>query len=343
MSSSILASRFEEFLVYRSTAKLSSHTVKAFRQDFAGIAERLAALSGTSIDELGCDVIDKAQMRTVFADFAGTHSAASSDAVGRRRNTLCDYLFTSDIIEANPMAAVLRPKAEKTVPRSFDEDAVQRLLETLAEPDDQNSRAWPERDLAIIFTALLTGCRLSELVVLNIGDLRDVDSTGRTKAITVHGKGNTERVLSAEAGLVDVLTNYLESRLRRFPGSGKVRSSPTDSPWRKLRAADALFVGADGERITGPTIQYRVERTYRRAGINGHRAKGALVHQLRHTFATSLADADVNVYTLMRLLGHEAMTTTQRYTQGAGKETRAASALNPVYQMVESVISTPSS
>ena len=58
-------------------------------------------------------------------------------------------------------------------------------------------------------------------------------------------------------------------------------------------------------------------------------------HQLRHTFATSLADSDVNVYTLMRLLGHESMTTTQRYTQGAGKETRVASATNPVYRLIE--------
>lgn len=198
------------------------------------------------------------------------------------------------------------------------------------------SLAWQERDLAIVFTALLTGCRLSELVVMNVGDLRDVDATGRTKAITVRGKGNKERVLTAEAALVDVLTDYLESRLSRFPDSSKARSSPTDSPWRRLRAKDALFVGTDGERITGPTIQYRVERAYRRAGINGQRAKGALVHQLRHTFATSLADENVSVYTLMRLLGHEAMTTTQRYTKGAGKETRTASALNPAYRMLAS-------
>lgn len=45
-----------------------------------------------------------------------------------------DYLFTSDIIEANPMAAVLRPKAQKSVPMSFDHDAVQRLLQALTQP-----------------------------------------------------------------------------------------------------------------------------------------------------------------------------------------------------------------
>ncbi len=331
MDDDLLASRFEEFLVHRSTAKPSAHTVKALRQDFTAIAKGLADLNGTTVDQLGCDVVTKDQMRAVFADFAGTHSAASIRRCWSTWNGLCEYLFTADSIVANPMSAVLRPKQPKTIPKSFDNDAVKRLLASLSGPDDDHVRAWQERDFAIVLTALLTGCRLSELVVMNIGDLRDIDASGRTKAIMVHGKGNKERVLTAEAGLVDVLTSYLASRLERFPGSGKVRSSPADSPWRRFRGTDPLFVGADGDRITGTTIQYRVARAYRRAGINGQRAKGALVHQLRHTFATLLADADVNVYTLMRLLGHEAMTTTQRYTAGAGADTRAASATNPAY------------
>lgn len=333
-----LTGGFEAFLVHRSTAKPSPHTVKAYRQDFDAIAKRLAAADGTSVDQLGYDVVAKDKMRVVFADFADTHSAASIRRCWSTWNGLCDYLFTSDSIVANPMSAVLRPKPAKTIPKAFDNDAVRRLVSSLStpEPDDANARAWQERDFAIVLTALLTGCRLSELVVMNVGDLRDIDATGSTKAIMVHGKGNKERVLTAESALVDVLTDYLASRLQRFPGSGKARSSPTDSPWRRFRGTDPLFVGADGARITGPTIQYRVERAYRRAGINGQRAKGALVHQLRHTFATSLADADVNVYTLMRLLGHEAMTTTQRYTAGAGKDTREAAAHNPAYAAVHS-------
>jgi hypothetical protein len=51
-------------------------------------------------------------------------------------------------------------------------------------------------------------------------------------------------------------------------------------------SAAPLFVGADGERITRGTLQYRVLRAFRRAGIDADRARGALVHGLRHTFAT---------------------------------------------------------
>jgi integrase len=95
-----------------------------------------------------------------------------------------------------------------------------------------------------------------------------------------------------------------------------------------------LFVGADGDRITRGRLQYRVLRAFKKAGINGERASGALVHGLRHTFATELANANVSVYTLMKLLGHESMVTSQRYVDGAGTETRAASELNPLYELL---------
>jgi integrase len=98
-----------------------------------------------------------------------------------------------------------------------------------------------------------------------------------------------------------------------------------------------LFLGADGERITRGTLQYRILRAFKKAGINGERASGASVHGLRHTFAT----ANVSVYTLMKLLGHESMVTSQRYVDGAGTETRAATELNPLYDILSTAKSAP--
>jgi integrase len=77
-----------------------------------------------------------------------------------------------------------------------------------------------------------------------------------------------------------------------------------------------------------------VLRAFEKAGLNGQRAQGALVHGFRHTFATELASADVSVYTLMKLLGHESMTTSQRYVAAAGNETRSAAARNPLYALI---------
>ena len=55
------------------------------------------------------------------------------------------------------------------------------------------------------------------------------------------------------------------------------------------------------------------------------------MHGLRHTFATDLANANVSVYELRTLLGHESLATSQRHVAGAGRETRAAAARNPLY------------
>jgi integrase len=57
---------------------------------------------------------------------------------------------------------------------------------------------------------------------------------------------------------------------------------------------------------------------------------------LRHTFATELANSDVSVYTLMKLLGHESMVSSQRYVSAAGAETRAAAAKNKLYDLLKS-------
>ena len=70
-----------------------------------------------------------------------------------------------------------------------------------------------------------------------------------------------------------------------------------------------------------------VLRAFRSAGIDSSRARGALVHGLRHTFATELANADVSVYTLMNLSGHESISTSQWYVTAAAHETRVAAGL----------------
>jgi integrase/recombinase XerC len=78
-----------------------------------------------------------------------------------------------------------------------------------------------------------------------------------------------------------------------------------------------------------------VLRAFKKAGLGGQRARGALVHGFRHTFATELANENVSVYALMKLLGHDSMATSQRYVDGAGTQNRAAAAQNPLYGLIE--------
>jgi integrase/recombinase XerC len=199
---------------------------------------------------------------------------------------------------------------------------------------DRNSKRqtdWAQRDLALVLTALLTGLRADELRQCDIGDIRTTDHGGAV--IHVKGKGGKERSVPIEAELLSVIETYLESRATRFPGATKGKADIAESALSRWPARSPLFVGRDGERITRGTLQSR-KRAFKRAGPDAQPVPGALVHGLRHTYATELAGSDVSVYTLMKLLGHESMTTSQRYVTAAGTETRSAAARNGLYALI---------
>ncbi|AFM20257.1 site-specific recombinase XerD (plasmid) [Mycolicibacterium chubuense NBB4] len=272
------------FLADRAVRKPSSHTTKAYRQDFEAIAILIAG-TGEDVVNHSADAVSKDNVRAAFAAYASTHSVASIRRCWSTWNSLCNCLFTAEVIEANPVPLIGRPKVPKTLPKSYPAHAITDLIAAI-DSDYGSTRAsdWAERDRAIVFTSLLAGLRADELLNANVGDIRRADGG-------------------------DASSNF----------------SPT---------ADHL-VGADGDRMTRGTLQYRILRAFKRAGINGERANGALVHGLRHTFATELANANVSVYTLMKLLGHESMVTSQRYVDGAGTETRAAAALNLLHGLLK--------
>jgi site-specific recombinase XerD len=325
----VLPEWFVAFLADRAVRKLSPHTSKAYRQDFEAIATLIAG-SADAVPDLRTDELTKDSLRTAFAAYATTHSAASIRRCWSTWNTLCTFLFTADQLEANPMPSIGRPKVPKSLPKSYPASAVTDLVAAIdADHGSTRHTDWPERDRAIVFTSQLAGLRADELLNANVGDIRRADDGG---VLQVRGKGNKDRRIPIGAELLQVFDDYLQTRNIRFPSTRRLR--PGDDTFGKFSPTAPLFVGSDGERITRGTLQYRILRAFKNAGINGERPGGALVHGLRHTFATELANANVSVYTLMKLLGHESMVTSQRYVDGAGTETRAASELNPLYDLL---------
>jgi integrase/recombinase XerC len=324
---------FTQFLNDRQTRKPSAHTMKAYRQDFIAIATLI-----TDGDPLRLTIVDitKQTMRTAFAAYARDHEAASIRRCWSTWNVLCTFLYTGEQLAGNPMQLVGRPKLAKPLPKALPRTAVEALLATVSQ--DQGSRRqtdWAERDLALILTALLSGLRADELRQADIGDVRTTDDSAAV--IHVKGKGGKERSVPIEAELLSVIEIYLDSRAIRFPGATQHKADVARSALSRWSARSPLFVGRDGERITRGTLQSRIKRAFKRAGPDAQPVPGALVHGLRHTYATELASSDVSVYTLMKLLGHESMTTSQRYVTAAGTETRSAAARNHLYALVPNV------
>lgn len=321
---------FDDFLTDRGTRKPSAHTLKAYRQDFDAISAHLLA-NGTNILASPSEVITMETMRAAFAGYAKNHEAASIQRCWSTWNTLCTFLYTSQRLTANPMPLVGRPKAKKTLPKALPTASVEALVAGIDTDEGHRPSDWKERDRALILTSLLAGLRTEELQRANIADVRRTDDGA---VIHVRGKGGKDRRVPIEPALVAVLDTYLDSRAVRFPDKTKRRSSGATglSAWP---ATAPLFVGPDGDRITRGTLQYRVLRAFRRAGIDADRARGALTHGLRHTFATELAQGGISVYALMKLLGHESLVTSQRYITAAGTETREAASQNRLYTLLE--------
>ena len=147
---------FAAFLADRGTRKPSAHTLKAYRQDFAAIATLIAGGDDLSGMALGAITIDT--MRTAFAQYAETHEAASIQRCWSTWNVLCTFLYTSELIAANPMPLVGRPKLAKTLPKALPGDSVAALLAALSsDPEPRRRSEWIERDRALILTGLLAG------------------------------------------------------------------------------------------------------------------------------------------------------------------------------------------
>ena len=190
---------FSVFMADRAVRKPSPHTAKAYRQDFAAIAILLAGDSHRVADLTPTDLTRDA-LQAAFAIYADAHESASIRRCWSTWNTLCGFLYTGELIGANPMPLIGRPKVAKSLPKSFGQDTVADLLRAIDATDPSPRRSnWAERDRAIVLIAVLAGLRADELIRTNIGDIRPTEEGG---VVQLRGKGNEDRRIPVERPLI---------------------------------------------------------------------------------------------------------------------------------------------
>lgn len=191
------------------------------------------------------------------------------------------YMKLLGLRDDDPASVVAGPKIERKLPEHLGESDVRRLLRTtVAGRDDVQRR----RDLAIMELLYASGLRRAEITTI---DLKDVDL--KSREIRVHGKGSKERVVVFNHSAAKAIEAYL-----------RVRPRSRD---------DALFLGRGGKRLS-PMHVWRIFRDiYKMSGIDAH----ASPHTLRHSFATHLAENEVDLETIREFLGHESLATTGIY------------------------------
>ena len=165
-------------------------------------------------------------------------------------------------------------KKPRVLPCVLSPEEVVRLL----------AAARPGRQRVVLQTAYACGLRLSEVLHLQV---TDIDSS-RMLVQVRQGKGRKDRLVPLTAALLAELRAY----------------------WRRERPRRWLFAGAGGDKpLCAGTVQRWLQRLVVQAGLS----KAATMHTLRHSFATHLLEAGVDVLLVQKLLGHSQLTTTLRY------------------------------
>ena len=218
--------------------------------------------------------------------------------------------ITEKILKDNPAQNLETPKLNKRLPKYLTLEDSEKLL-NISYSDDSNSNK--ERDFAIITLFLNCGLRLSELIGINITDIRFDD-----QKMNVIGKGNKERTIYLNKACIDAIKAYLEVR----PKIGVKKDNKNSDK--------ALFLSNYKQRISKRTVENIVSKELARAGLDTTKYS---THKLRHTAATLMYKyGEVDIRALQELLGHQSISTTEIYTHVDNEQVRSAVESNPLSQ-----------
>ena len=212
----------------------------------------------------------------------------------------------ANLLKENPAQNLETPKLNKRLPKYLTLEDSQKLLDVAANEEDENK----ERNFAIITLFLNCGMRLSELVGINISDVKFDDCK-----LTVIGKGNKERSIYLNKACISAIKEYLSVR-------------PADAKHDSKNSEKALFLSRKKQRISNRMVEVIVNKELARAGLDTTKYS---VHKLRHTAATLMYKyGQVDIRALQELLGHESISTTEIYTHVDNEQVRSAVESNPL-------------
>jgi len=304
----------KRFLIYLQTIKgKSPKTVYEYFLDirmFFRFLKRNRGLVPTEIpfdeitvSDVGIDILKTVTLSEVYdflyyvlndrGDIAPTRSRKSSAL-----RTFFSYLTVkANLLEVNPVAELEVPSQRKRLPKYLSLEECLQLLSSI-------EGKYAVRDYCITVLFLNCGIRLSELVGINMNDIK-----GNT--LRVIGKGDKERTIHLNQSCLDAISDYLKVR-----------------PNNIAKDQQALFISRQGNRISTKAVQANMQRYFKMSGLE---AKGYSVHKLRHTAATLMYQhGGVDLRILKEILGHQNLATTEIYTHIASEQIEKAFESNPL-------------
>jgi len=304
----------KRFLIYLQTIKgKSPKTVYEYFLDIRmffrflkknrGLVSTDCEFEEITISDVGIDILKTVTLSEVYdflyyvlndrGDIATTRSRKSSAL-----RTFFSYLTVKvNLLEVNPVAELEVPSQRKRLPKYLSLEECIALLSSI-------EGTYAARDYCITVLFLNCGIRLSELVGINMNDIK-----GDT--LRVIGKGDKERTIHLNKSCLDAIEEYLKVR-----------------PNNIAKSQQALFISRQGNRISTKTVQANMKRYFKLSGLE---SKGYSVHKLRHTAATLMYQhGGVDLRILKEILGHQNLATTEIYTHIASEQIEKAFESNPL-------------
>ncbi len=271
----------EQFLRGLRERNASVHTIKAYSTDLEQFSEYVGAARWRDIDHVRI----RGFLSHLYDRGLSKTSVARALAAVR---SLYKWLGREGLVEQNPAKLVATPKLPKKLPRVPTIEEVNSVLD--GEMPEQAS--FPERDRVIF--ELLYGCgiRNSELVGINLEHIY-----WSNEAILVRGKGKKERYVPLGDSAAAAIREYLPERQKILA--------------ERKRSAQALLINTRGTRLTTRSVGRIVKRIAVAKGLS----PDVHPHTLRHAFGTHMLEEGADLRSIQELLGHERLSTTQRYTQ----------------------------
>jgi len=275
------SARLQSFLSHLGVERgLSGNTLSSYRRDLQKLLEFLDSRNIS---------FDSVQVEELREFIATERSKGLSESTLARLTVAVRSLFRFLAKDQGLLDAAKElqpPTIPKRLPKAL---TIAEINALLSAPSEEGMGI---RDRALLELLYATGARVSEIVALNLDDIRSSGESITT--IRVLGKGKKERIVPVGSFAKKAVDQYL-TRVRR----GLLKGSEP-----------ALFLNSRGGRLTRQSAWAIVLESAKRAGIQ----RDISPHALRHSFATHLLDGGADIRVVQELLGHSSVTTTQIYT-----------------------------
>ncbi len=279
----------QKYLEYCEFQKrLDKKTLKAYRIDLRQFSEQFNLTNFTDITP---------QILETY--IAKLHQQYKPKTVKRKIasiKALFHYLEYRELLLHNPFCRVqVRFREPIKLPKTIPLNTVETLLSTIykqrivAKTNYKKRNAL--RDVAVIELLFATGMRISELCTLKSKDVNLYDGS-----ILIYGKGNKERRIQiGNNAVIRILQEY------------------KNDFYKEIDSCKHFFANQNGNAMSDQTVRRMINKYATLASVELHLTP----HMFRHTFATSLLEADVDIRYIQEMLGHSSINITEIYTHVA--------------------------